>query len=1248
VSWRVVGWSLVVWAFSAGGAAPGAPPPIFAPVPDGSGAFFTATPAIRARFQLGGVELLRQDSLLRLEFPGARPAALEGERELVGRVNFLLGDDPGAWRTGLPTYAAIRYRALYPGIDLVYAVEGAHLKSEFVVAPGADPAAIRFRWRGARSVRLEEGALVAATDAGELRERPPVLYQIVDGLRREVPGEFRLSEDGEVGFLVGPYDRELVLHIDPEIDFSTFLGGSSIDYAAALAVDPAGRVLVAGWTDSANFPVVNPFRGRGGGVDAFLVRYNASGTAVEFATYLGGSGDDRALAVAVDGLGQPVLAGSTASTNFPLQNAVQTMSAGGRDAFVAKLNASGTGFIFSTYLGGAGQDEGRAVAVDAAGNVYVGGATYSSNFPTLHAFQTTSAGGQDGFLAKFGSGGSRLYSTLLGGQADDRVNAVAVDAAGQLYATGATASANFPVVAGGLQPALGGGQDAFVVKVSAAGSSRMYSTYLGGSGSVPEEGLAIAVDATGSAYVAGATSSANFPLVNAFQSVYRGGGADAFAARLNPAGSALVFSSYYGGSGADYAYGIAVNSAGIVHLAGQTTSINLPTRDPIQGANAGLQDAFVAQLEASGANLIWASYVGGSQADGATAMALDSSGLIHLVGVTQSTDFPRQRPIQSSHAGLLDSFVARVRGYSAGAPQAVSVSPSSGSGNGGTFRFTYSDPNQHQDLEEVRALWSSSLNEAGACSVRYLRAANTLWLRDDAGSAWLGPATPGASGTLENGQCALTLASAAVSGSGTTLTLDLAVSFKSVFGGARNVYLYAIDLMGLNSGWQQRGTWTVANFAPEALSVTPSSGSGIAQTFQFTFRDGDGHNQLQWVYALIHSSLVQSNGCYLRYTRADNTLWLRSDDGTAWLGPVTPGGSSTLENNQCRLLASASSASGSGLILTLNARFEFKGPFAGAKNVWLYAIDTANQASNWQLRGAWTVAGFLPEGVSVTPSSGSGNSQTFRFLFRDYDGVADLQWVYALLDTAISGANACYLRYRRSDNTLWLRNDANNNWLGPVTVGSSGTVENTQCRVAASGSAAVATGATLQLDVPVTFKSAFLGNKNVYLYAIDNSGQISGWQQRGTWTVPGTAPEAVSVTPASGSGGSQTFRFSFRDADGFTHLQWVCALFQTSITGANACYWRYTRAENTLWLRNDAGTAWLGPVSPGTSGTIENNQCRLVGSTSAVSGAATTLNVDVTIQFKTAFAGAKNVYLYAIDAMNLISDWQLRGTWTVP
>ncbi len=1222
------------------------------PAADGSGpAFLGLAENLRAGFTREGVELVPGGARLRIEFLGADARAqLAGEEITGGRVSFLTGGDPRAWQTNLPAYRGLRYKNLYPGIDLVYAGGAAGLKSEFILAPGADPAAIRFRYPGARAVRLEGGDLVVETGAGSVRERAPELYQVVAGARVPVAGAFRLHESGSVGFAVGEYDRTRPLYIDPELQFSTFLGGSSLDYVTALAVDGSGRVTVAGWTDSANFPTLNGLMGRGGGVDAFVVRYNAAGTGIDFATYLGGSGDDRAYGLAVDGAGQAVLTGYTTSTNFPVLAAGQGTLAGGKDAFVVKLNGAGTGLVFSTYLGGSGQDEGRAVALDAGGAIYVGGGTYSTNFPTLSAFQTMNAGGQDGFLAKFSAGGSRLFSTLLGGQADDRINAVAVDGAGQAHVTGGTSSANFPV-AGAAQPSLAGGQDAFVTKFSAGGAQLLYSTYLGGSGGgtgAPEEAAGIAVDAGGNAYVVGSTSSANFPAVNAYQATHRGGTLDAFVAKLNPAGNALLFSTYLGGGGADYGLAIALDANGIPHVAGQTNSWNFPLKDPLQTANAGLQDAFAAQLSPAGAALLWSSYLGGSQADGATAIGVDASATIHIGGVTQSSNFPLRNALQVAHAGLLDSFVARIRGYVPAAPQAVSVSPNSGSGTAVTFRAVYSDQNQSQDLDSVYLLVHTQVAQAGACYVQYQQAQNTLWLRNDAGTGWLGPAAPGSSATLENSQCALAASSSAASAAGTTLTLDVTLSFKAGFGGAKNVYLYAIDSMGANSGWQLRGTWSVSGFAPEALSVTPSSGAGSSQTFRFSFRDGDGYTQLQWGYALFNTSISAAGACYLRYTRSDNTLWLRNDAGTAWTGPITPGGAATLENSQCKLVAASSAASGSGITLNVDVTIQFKAAFAGAKNVYLYAIDATSQISDWQQRGTWLVSGFPPEAVSVTPSSGSGNSQTFRFLFQDPDGFSDLQWVYALFHTSISGAGACYLRYTRADNTLWLRNDAGNAWLGPVTLGTSGTVENSQCALAAASSAASGAGTTLTLDSAVSFKGAFAGTKNVYLYAIDTLNLVSNWQQRGTWTIPGTAPEAVSVTPSSGSGSSQTFRFNFRDADGYTQLQWVYALFQTAINGSNACYLRYTRPENTLWLRNDAGTAWLGPVTPGTAATVENNQCRLVAASSAASGSATTLNVDAAIQFKTGFTGTKNIYLYAIDAMNLISNWQLRGSWTVP
>ena len=1233
--------------------AAGVTPPVFfvaAPgEPDKEPAYFTTTANLRAGFHKSGADFVRHGQAVRLEFVGANPAvALTGESRLQGHVNFLMGSDPRAWRTNLPAFAGVRYRDLYPGIDLVYAGAGQSLKSEFILAPGADPSAIRMRYPGARAVRLEGEELLVVAAGGELRERAPVLYQDMDGRRVTVAGGYRLDEDGSAGFDVGAYDRSRPLHIDPELQFSTFLGGNSLDYATALAVDGSGRVTVAGWTDSATFPVLNPLQNRGGGVDVFLVRYNAASTAIEYATYLGGSGDDRAYGLAVDGSGNAVLTGYTTSSNFPVLAAGQGRLAGGKDAFVLKLNETGSALVFSTYLGGSGQDEGKSVAVDAAGAIYVGGGTYSSNFPTLSAFQTMNAGGQDGFIAKFSSGGGRLYSTLLGGQADDRVNGLAVDSLGQAYVTGGTASTNLPVSMGAAQTALGGGTDAFVAKLGASGSQIVYCTYLGGNTGTTDEGMAIAVDGGGYAYVVGSTNSTNFPRVNAYQNTHQGGTMDAFLTKVSPSGNAFVFSTYVGGNGADYGLAIVLDANGNPYIAGQTTSLNFPTLDPLQATNAGVQDAFIARFNSSGSTLLWGSYLGGSQADGATAIGIDGSGRIHVAGVTQSANFPRQNPLQASHAGALDSFVARILDYVPAAPQAVSVSPSSGSGTAQTFRFTWSDANWYQEMRWVFALFHTQLSQAGACYLQYNHDQNTLWLRDDAGAAWLGPVSLGATATLQNSQCSVAAASSTASGSGTTLTLDVALTFKGEFAGTKNIYMYAADTSGLNSGWQTRGSWSVSGFAPEAVSVTPSSGSGTSQTFLFTYRDADGYAQLKWNYVLFNTSVLQSNACYVQYIQSDNTLYLRNDAGTSWLGPVALGGTTSLENSYCLLNAQASSRSASGVTLDLSLALTFKPVFVGTKNIYMYTADTTGRNSGWQTRGSWTISGSPPEAVSVSPSSGTGHTQTFRFTFSDPDGYQQLTWTYGLFHTQVSQSNACYVQYKLTDNTLWLRTDAGTAWLGPAAAGSASTLENSQCRLNAQGSAAAGSGTALTLDLALVFKPAFAGAKKTYLYAVDASALNSGWQQKGTWTVGGFPPEAVSVSPSSSSGSTQTFRFTFSDADGFAQLGWTFALFQTQLVQSNACYVQFKRSDRTLWLRDDPGGAWLGPVNIGQTGSLENSQCTLNAQASAVAESGTTQLLDLAIAFKPAFAGARNIYLYAADTTGLNSGWQTRGAWTVP
>lgn len=448
--------------------------------------------------------------------------------------------------------------------------------------------------------------------------------------------------------ILGLFFGTLWLAAGADLSFSTYLGAAGTDNATGIAVDSNGYVYVAGWTES----------GVAGGVDATVTKLSPDGKTVAWRVFLGGNGDDRASAIASDPAGAVYVAGWTSSQNFPVKGAYQNVKSGGRDAFVVKLNPDGT-TAYSTFFGGAQNDAANGIAVDSAGNVYVAGETTSPALPVQYPWQAINRGGSDAFVAKFGSAGNLLYATFLGGALDDRARAIAADGAGNAYITGETSSSDFPSV-GALQSSSGGGQDAFVLKLSAGGNV-MYSTYLGGSGGtagLPESGAAIAVDAAGNAYVAGVTSSGNFPILNAVQSRPAGGVTDAFVARLNSSGNALMYSTYLGGSSVDYATAIAIDAAGSAWVAGYTASTDLPVKSAVQAANGGSYDAFVTQFSPDGRTILQNTYFGGSGSDSANAIVV-ATGDTYVAGQTASTNFPVKNPTQAASAGMSDSFVVR-------------------------------------------------------------------------------------------------------------------------------------------------------------------------------------------------------------------------------------------------------------------------------------------------------------------------------------------------------------------------------------------------------------------------------------------------------------------------------------------------------------------------------------------------------------------------------------------------------------
>ncbi len=647
---------------------------------DQSMRFMTSTAGASVGFAPESVAFDFSGAQVRQSFVGANASpSIEGVGNLPGKFNYMRGADPGHWTTDVPTFAGVRYRLLYPGTSVVYRGDGGRLKSEFHVSAGADPCRIVWRYEGVTGIRVDRlGELVISTHFGELREHRPEAYQTVSGRRVTVRAAYRLLNELTVGFEIGDYDRNLPLVIDPLLAFSTYLDGSGLDSAKAVAVDASGNIYVTGQTDSLNFPAAGALQGQsGGGVDVFVAKLNPSGASLAYCTYLGGSWDDRGFAIATDGSGSAYVTGWTSSPNFPTTSGGrQRVLGGGRDAFIAKLNATGNALVFSTYLGGAGHDSAYGIGVDTSGSVYVAGDTYSTNFPAIGGFRTTNTGRQDAFIAKLRSDGSALlWSTYLGGSGDDAAKALAVDSAGAVYVTGASDSPNFPV-ANAIQAASGGGQDAFVAKLSPDGTALAYSTYLGGSGGSVgsnELGTGIRVDAGGSAYVAGVTSSTNFPTASPLQAHFAGGTWDGFVVKFNPAGTALQYSTYLGGVGIDYPTGLAVDSTGAATVTGYTSSTDFPIVGAVQDRPAGGYDAFVAKLSPQGNGLLESTYFGGNDNDAANGVSLDPAGAIYIAGHTLSANFPLKNAFQPTPAGGTSAFLAKI---AAVAPTAVYRAPS--------------------------------------------------------------------------------------------------------------------------------------------------------------------------------------------------------------------------------------------------------------------------------------------------------------------------------------------------------------------------------------------------------------------------------------------------------------------------------------------------------------------------------------------------------------------------------------------
>jgi hypothetical protein len=609
------------------------------------------------------------DAGMSLRFPDGREMGItfvgaksgvepRGESEAYP-VSYYLGP-ASSWHSSV-RWQRVRYHELYPGIDLVLVSSAQQLEYTFEVRPDADPRKIRIRYRGAAAGLNRAGDVVIRMGRDQIEQRRPIAFQDAalqgalehDGAAgRTVQCRYQLQHS-EITLRLGRYDARQPLTIDPTLNFSTYLGGASYDAIYAIVGDAAGNVYVAGETSSGTIPG-GPQLARSSR-DAWVAKLNSSGSKLLYLVYLGGSGNDSGRGVAVDASGNAYITGITASANFPTTSAAfSTAIAGLQEAFVTKLSSIGQ-IKYSTYLGG-GSDAGFGIAVDTTGAVYIAGQTASFTFPvTTGTIQHSNAGGiSDCFVSKLNAAGTSLvYSTYLGGSGLDLCTGIAIDASNDAYVTGTTYSSNIPTEAP-LQSSLLGTASAFVAEMNPTATALLYSTYLGGS--ILDNGNAIAVDSSGSAYVAGTTASPDFPTTAGVEQTILGGTYNAFISKLAPGGSSLRYSTFLGGSGVDNADAIAVDSSGQAVVGGYTSSPNFPVASAIQPSFQGYFDAFASVLNSSGTGLVFSSYFGGSGDDRAYAVAILPGLGLALGGMTASTNFPTATPYQSSFVGTYDGF----------------------------------------------------------------------------------------------------------------------------------------------------------------------------------------------------------------------------------------------------------------------------------------------------------------------------------------------------------------------------------------------------------------------------------------------------------------------------------------------------------------------------------------------------------------------------------------------------------------
>ncbi|MEZ5351931.1 MAG: BACON domain-containing protein [Bryobacteraceae bacterium] len=1077
----------------------------------------------------------RESAAVGMTLEGAEPArSIQALDKQPGVSHYYKGNDPSAWRTNVPHYGRVEMKGVYDGIDLIYhgAVDhSGRLEYDFVVAPHADPGAIRMRFDGSLPQLTAHGDLRLPTAVRDLYHRKPALYQIVAGRQVSIAGGYRILPDGTVGFVVGAYRRDLPLVIDPVVTYSTYLGGALSDEVTSLAV--AGTdVIVTGSTDSADFAIGT----RAGETDVFVARLTASGTLL-YSVLFGGNLADFGSAVAFKpgAVSEVIVAGSTLSTSFPgTAGSFQAAQNGSFDAFVTRLNASTGQLIRSTFYGGSGQEEAKGVAISSTGTIVVAGNTFSSDLPLANAIDST-ASSPDGFLARFSADLTTLqFGSYFGGGSAEFVNGMTLDSSGRAVIGGQTYSSDLPVQSA-LQSTPGTLPDGFVAVVDMTAKSIVNSTYLGGS--EPDSVQDVDVDASGAIYATGFTQSPDFPTTAGAWMRAAAGEADAFAVKLT--GATLNFGTLIGGSGSDNGAAVAAGPGGVVAVAVKTLSVDFPTvaasqiRPVAPFPDRG--DVIVATLNPSG-NVIYSTYHSGGLDDAPLTMAYGPSGVLYVGGRTSSTDFPLVAAADSTYAGFSEGFVAAL---SPGpAPVAVTFESSP------TGRRVIVDDVTH--TTPVTLQWQPGVQhrvdaEAAAFSPPNQTFAWASWTglaaptpRQQTVTAPASPATYTANYNTLTCTYSVTPAAPTIGTAGGPVTLTVTTAPGCPWSASSSTAW----IQGQAAGKTGNGTVTFtvgtapgartgsvevafqqvtisqAAGVPSVSGVSPASGSASSQSFAFTFQDPDGASDLDIVNVLVNNAIDGRQACYLAYVVSGpgtGSLILVNDAGAAggpFAGTLPIPGAGSISNGSCTVNGAGSSASMNGNVLTLTLNLSFKTSFGGNRVIYQAARDKGGLNSGWTARGVWQVPGAgatSPSVVSLTPGRAAANSVVLSATFRDNDGFTDLNILNILINNAIDGRSACYVAIVRASNTLILVNDAGDAggpFAGTTIIPSVGAVANSQCSINAAGSTVSGSGTTVTVTLSLTFLTPFKGDRIVYLAARDTVEHNSGWQPMATITVP--------------------------------------------------------------------------------------------------------------------------------------------------